>query len=433
MKKSKVLVALVLALALSLGGIVAALAADLPKSTGTADSPAEAAITKHLQLPKGTIVPTINFTFSVTAVSVDEVPAATAGNMPVIGTITIPFNAGKTGDTDTDNITHIYVQSEDIFADAAGKWPHAGVYEYDVKETNSDINTTHETMNCSAAEYRLRVYVLEAKDAAGNGTGKYYAATITAERTQTDAGDPVPPGNKVDPTPDGPDGDGYSGMIFTNTYVKTNGTDTPDNPDPTKPAQATLSVSKAVKGEFGSTSVYFSFALTVYNPAFTDAPALDPALPGSYKAYVVDASGIATSTENGADAGKNYIEFADGAQNTFKLKDGQRLVFVNTPVGTRYDVAEDGTPAYQASLLITCNNVAEDDAIDGSTLGAGVEAEDRFVGEAANKADFTNTRDDVTPTGLNLNDLPFIGMIILALGAAAAFIAFKARKRKSYN
>ena len=45
-----------------------------------------------------------------------------------------------------------------------------------------------------------------------------------------------------------------------------------------------------------------------------------------------------------------------------------------------------------------------------------------------NHADYVNDRDDVTPTGLDLNDLPFIGMILLAVGAIAGYIVVKARK-----
>jgi hypothetical protein len=44
-----------------------------------------------------------------------------------------------------------------------------------------------------------------------------------------------------------------------------------------------------------------------------------------------------------------------------------------------------------------------------------------------------NTREDITPTGLNLNDLPFIGMIVLALMSIIGFIILKSRKDKEYG
>jgi hypothetical protein len=44
-----------------------------------------------------------------------------------------------------------------------------------------------------------------------------------------------------------------------------------------------------------------------------------------------------------------------------------------------------------------------------------------------------NDTGGTTPTGLDISDLPFIGLIIIALGAFAAWILVKSRKRRSYN
>jgi len=106
-------------------------------------------------------------------------------------------------------------------------------------------------------------------------------------------------------------------------------------------------------------------------------------------------------------------------------------VFINTPVGTNYDVEENGTPAYKATLVITSNGNEEAALGTGNPLGANVDASGKLVGEAANKAEFKNARDDVTPTGLNLNDIPFIGLILLALGTAVSFVVIKVRRRKT--
>jgi len=212
-------------------------------------------------------------------------------------------------------------------------------------------------------------------------------------------------------------------MTFLNKYVHTNGTDTPGTPDPTDPKEATMTVSKTVSGEYASTSVSFNFAMTIFEPAIDT----DPALPGTYNAYIVGTSNTVVGSP---------ISFETGKQSTFSLKHGEKLVFVNTPVGTRYNVSEEGTPAYQATLDITSNNTPDAGNTFGknpdNTLGAGIGVTGKYVGEALNLAAFTNIRDAVTPTGLNLNDLPFIGMILLAVGAVALLVMAKARK-KSYN
>jgi hypothetical protein len=56
----------------------------------------------------------------------------------------------------------------------------------------------------------------------------------------------------------------------------------------------------------------------------------------------------------------------------------------------------------------------------------------KLVGEttaAASHADFTNTREEITPTGIIMNNLPYVGLILLAVAALIAYIAVKSKKR----
>lgn len=427
MKKSKLFLTLVLALALCLSGFaVTAFAAD--HAQGTPGSPAQAVITKHLQLPKGATIPTANFTFDVVPESVD---GNKGGDMPTIGTITVGYAPGMTPTvpttTDSGNVTHIYKESGNILAGVTGPnaWPHAGVYVYKITETEDTYtiaaaDAAHEIMKYSQAAYTLTVYVKET----ALGSGVYYADSIYVVRDTKDDGTAEVPNTKVNPEPGGGSGT-YSGLVFTNSYVHTNGTDTPDTPDPLQPAQAALTITKEVRGAYSSTSVDFDYTLTIIEPAFTDAP--DPELPGSYKAYRINAKGDAVVG--------SPITFVSGTPNTFKLRHGERLVFVNTPVGTEYAITEAGTFGYDAVVSVTCAGGAGGTASSPDT-GKAVEIENRFVGEGSgvqNLAAFVNTRADVIPTGLNLNDLPYIAMIVLALGAVAAFVVVKVRRWKLHN
>jgi len=429
MKTKKALLALTLALALCLS--LATLAfADSGPITGDEANPVKVAFTKLLQLPAGTTVPTARFDFLVTSVTVDG-KAATKTNMPLIGTdaqeadkvagiVPINYQAGdNTGiDADADNVVTVPKQY-DIFDGVI--WPHAGEYVYTISEkegTYTIVDAELEAMTYSTAAYTLNVYV---KEGTGNNAGKYFINAIGAKVERADNGDQTV-GTKVNPDPDD-DKYEYSQMTFTNSYVRTMA----GGGEPTNPADAALSIGSQVTGDYSSSSIYFDYTLDLTVPTLPSIPG-----PAAYKAYVVQGGKIVTTEENGAPTGQDYIEFVSGTPNTFKLKDGQQLVFTNLPVGTRYDLRQEGTAAYKASVVVSYNEVLAP-AVSGADYGDPVEITNKLVGEVESSAAFTNARNDsVTPTGLDIGNLPFFGMIFLALGAVAALIAAKARK-KSYS
>ena len=424
-KQCKVVIAAILALVLCLSGFTTALAAGPGLDSngallGSEASPAQAAISKVLKLPVGTNIPKTDFEFEVKAISVDD-EAATVSNMPQIAKVIIPVTGEETA-ADAGNISTIVIESKDIFQNA--NFPHAGVYVYEITEVSDTFegDAAHETMTYSGAKYTVSVFVKD--KAATSGTYIYAIGSLVtvADVSGQTAGD------KVDPTPGG-DGEKYtsSQMIFTNTYVKTNGGD-PNDPDPLN--YSTLAISKKVTGEFGSTSIYFDYTLELAAPSLVPTTPAAPA----YSAYVVENGAVVTTSANGTIAGTDskgqpYLTFVSGEKTSFSLKHGQELVFINTPVGTSYVVNEAGTIAYTPSYIITYDGTAKA-AVPGS-MSAALSTGAQLVGEGANKAAYTNDRDTVTPTGLNLNDLPFIGMLLLAVGATAGYLAFKSRKKGS--
>jgi len=428
-KKSKLFAALAIALIVCLSCVTTAFAAtsDPAKgATGKPDSPADAAITKILQMPKGTDVPKADFEFIVKSVTVDG-EKADGSNMPLIGVgkdtsgiVKISFNGGEAiyktqGDVDT------YYIEESLFANT--KWPHAGVYVYEVTEKADTFTAKdkHETMDYSDASYTLNVYVKEEN-------GKCYIFAIGAYATTKDENGPDV-NEKIIVTPGGEDKYDFSQMIFTNTYVKTNGPDIPETP---KPGEYTLAVSKTVTGGFGDRTMYFSFSMTVTKPS------LVPDKPDQiYRAYVVEndqyltaaqlaANGL-TSTDTDGN-GHAYVKFESGVPKDFKLKDGQRLEFINTQVGASYEVTETKPNDYMQSVKITYNGQTPQEM--KGEANKNLSTGNQFVGEATNLAAYTNEHNDSPITGLNLNDLPFIGMIALAIGAIAAYAVVKARKAR---
>jgi len=393
-------------------------------------------------MPVGTNTPAADFEFEIKAISVDGAPD-NGTNMPQISSKTISYTSAKNGTT-TGNVKSIPLESPDIFNGVT--FPHAGSYVYEIteiKETNPDIdsNTDHDDLAYSNGKYTLTVLV---KNKTAPATGTYIHAIAAVITTQDNNDQTV--GDKVDPTPKDPETSGiYSKMIFTNTYVKTNGPDDPEDPDPTKPSDSTLNVSKKVTGASGNLELYFNYTMEITVPSLVTEPK-------AYKAYVVDANGTIVSAADletlnkavvaGADKNDHsYIEFNNKQAVTFSLKHGQKLVFIDTPVGTSYEVKETKAAGYVPNVSVVYNGGLPNATNGGTTeatsntvenIDHGVTA--KLVGEAANSADFINDRKEVSITGLDFSDLPFIGMIVLAIGAVAAIVVSKIRKaKKNYN
>jgi len=128
--------------------------------------------------------------------------------------------------------------------------------------------------------------------------------------------------------------------------------------------------------------------------------------------------------------------FESGKKMSFSLKDNQRLTFVDTPVGSHYTIEELESKYYIPGVTV----VYDKNLSKNITLGtpntkltlpnSAIDSTMLFVSEDGSSANFLNTRDDVVPTGLNLNNLQFFAMIVLALGALGAYITVKHRKRK---
>ncbi|MCL1859627.1 MAG: hypothetical protein FWF92_10400 [Oscillospiraceae bacterium] len=447
MKKSsvvKILTASLLAIIICLSAIIPVFAAN-PVSQGTgSDDPAGAAISKHLKVPVGTKIPDggMTFTFDIKLTAVDEIDVEqiTAGDKPIKNsnpivayTIDITYSASdfdglkKTyKDYIADGNTYTFInESSDIFAGVT--FPHEGLYEFEITEkekTYTIADANHETVTYSGAKYLVTAYVMKDDD-----TGllfiKFVSAVVIIPDNEEQKVD-----EKVDPTPNAPDGKGHSDMIFTNTYVRTNGTGDGDE-EPEDTSDATLSISKTVTGDFGNKSLHFDFTLTITVPELVTEPK------EAYIAYIVeeDENGdyaLIVYTESGDPV---TIEFENETPNTFQLKHGQKLVFVDTPVGTTYDVNETGSKNYKPSVAVIYDSgtavVTDSISLETDLTGKDLGVTDELVGEDTNSADFTNENDTTTPTGLDLNDLPFIGMIVIAIIGISIYIIFKTRKKNS--
>ena len=183
-------------------------------------------------------------------------------------------------------------------------------------------------------------------------------------------------------------------ILFTNTYAKNN---------------ATLTIEKNTTGTYADKTRKFDFEIT-----FTKSPMSDQ------------------TTFTGT-IGAQSVEYTAGQTKTFKLADGEKLVFNNLPVGTTYMVKElaatDGytpkvTVVENKTTTVTNKTVQETEALD--TLKEN--GKNNLVGENENKVTFTNTYKDVAVTGIVMNNLPFILLVAVAIVAFVSLAVIKRRR-----
>jgi hypothetical protein len=461
----RALAAAALAFTVALSGLMPVWATDsngnaLSEGTGSTNN-AQAAITKVLKMPEGTDVPTgAEFTF--TAVNTAAPKDSTAPDLGEDGEITITL--GADGDSPhqrtlsaVDRIKTVLAESGDILpATPATAFDKTGMYVYEITETGADYSSVTDAtvdQKDSKAMYTLTLYV--EKDSA-NGDALYIRFVAANQKTDDEGGN-MGNGDKTDPTPGGGDNDedGFSDITFTNIFVKTNDGKPGDGEDPDPEAEganATLAIVKETSEESGgSRDLYFPFEVTVTAPEYAKL------FNQVYYAYVATWDAMANQNAGGyvvvdytdsPDAGltvpntvftdKNdlhYYKFVSEQPQKITLRHGQSLIFTRTPVGTSWTATEtledDAKYAeYTSQAIVKEDGKAIDKPIVGAA-GQNLPIGNWLVGEAANGngATFENHKDTILPMGLDINNLPYYGLILLALLALAAYVAIRARRR----
>ncbi|MDR1271706.1 MAG: hypothetical protein LBK04_01755 [Clostridiales Family XIII bacterium] len=400
-------VILLLALILALGSFTTVFAAP---TEGSKTTPAQAAITKILKMPVGTVTPAHTYTFTFTGGAKED-----GGTAPSINSVTATFTSGDNG-SEAGDVKTVKKQVTIPWAFTA-----TGIYTYTVKETASTNSlAANERLGYSQAEYTLKVYVAE-KD------GTIYVRYVEAFSIKDDGGITVSGSPKVNPEPK----DGvsyYSEMAFTNNYVKTNTAD----PDPgDNQAKGALYFEEKAEGNMSDSTLPFDVSVTITKPSFSLVTET------SYKAYLVDSNGKVSSPATPYDTGQNYYTFASGTAKAIKIKHAQRLVFTDLPVGTTY-LAEQTAPAsYTVNATVTYGNTSVLSEI--TTKANTVSTSDYVFNSVARRVNdsdkptsnvaFVNEYGIATPGGIVIDNLPFILLILLSLTALAAYVAGRLRRK----
>lgn len=381
---------------LCMGNVVPAMAAG-SVIEGTEDAPVDAYLTKELQVAEGVTVPDAAFSFTFEKINEDG--GAPTAEMPEITDKTVAYTEADTAEPDASGLKKIKKMSGNILDGVT--FTHAGEYEYKITEAQTvagyTVDADNETLQYSKAEYKMRVIVNNKAD----GTGVYVKYVIV-DRVLNDAG--TAEAAKVNP------GDDVTAntLTFTNIFTREGGL--LDGNDPAD-GKSCMEITKTVTGAAGDKTKEFDFTLTLKKSPTESAAVTE------YKAKITRADGT----------WETMSVPADESEFSFKLKHGEKFAFLGDetytlPAGTRYTVKEIGVNGYTTSAEVKENGGT-------ATTINDVTAANKLVGDHENYAKYTNDKGVTPPTGIIINNLPFILLIGAAIGAFVLFIA--ARRRRS--
>ena len=145
-----------------------------------------------------------------------------------------------------------------------------------------------------------------------------------------------------------------------------------------------LSISKTVTGAYGDKTKYFTFTVTLTGETGLTYPE--------------------TFAVSGGSNTSNPTTIALGTATEFLLKDGDTVKIENLPVGVKYEVTETAVDGYTTTKTG-----------DSGTITTGVDP----------TAAFTNEKDGTPDTGISLDSLPYVVILVVVLGGAAVLFLRK--------
>ena len=185
-----------------------------------------------------------------------------------------------------------------------------------------------------------------------------------------------------------------------------------------------ISIEKDLAGSIKNESEEFTFK--VY---FTNVPS-DFTVKTAYKKKTATAGedGQTTVTWNdesdkGNASGERVTVEGTDYYITVTLKDNEKVEITGLPIGVKYKVVEASNSNYKASVTLDSTAVTLDGGWTLDRSSAGLTTDD-FVDNIV----WTNTREDITVTGVAVNIAPYAAMVLGAGAFAGIFLGGKRRK-----
>lgn len=367
MKKKIFLLAVVLLVIIAQMGFVNA--ADGAQGEFVYDN---VAITTKVTTGTGTTLPTQSITYTFTQVTTDASVDALATTAHAISPITIALNtlSSPTNSNNSDEYTYLSTLTIN-----PATFPHAGVYEYDVRCTTADSNGLD--VNIGNDEYVLKIYIK-------NGVSALELGGITvADATQ-----------KVNAA-----SGAANDFIFEHKYVKS----------------APVTITNQIEGLYANKTEDFTYNIEITVPS------------------VADPTTIANQIKELQDVDASKVTIDNGVIKItgITLGDDDTLSLGDIPVGASVKVVDSGKNLYTPSYTYNSGNSSSGTKSQPLTVTQPV------VDTTGANFVFTNTFDDTTTTpitGLILSNLPYILLVTISLfGIIILVIADKKRKEKLNN
>ena len=373
---------------------------DVATAKANGETSAKVSINKVLNIAEGITTPEATFTFTFTpktGTSSNGAPYETIDSTN--GQITDKNVSYSGTDVLATGQTSIKKDTGDIFREV--NYTHAGEYVYTVAEKQNvgwkviqKNGSPIDFMTYDNRNYEMHVIVKN------KTTGGTYISSVYFKQVTPSVNGKVKPSES---------GTTYKYDLFTNIYRKNAGKITdPNEPNPNKPNVSkvdpnakSLVIKKVVSGATADKSKDFTFKLT-FTKASTE-----------------------TSQSITGKIGETSKTFVYGQETTITLRHDQSLVFDTSPAGTRYKLVETGSQGYTASAAYKENGASKNQA---GTVSTNFTQDSILVGEKPNDNTITNSLPDVTPTGLLIDNLPFILMIGLGL---AGFVVLSKKRRQA--
>ena len=298
----------------------------------------------------------------------------------------------------------------------------AGVWVYKVTETTADSTTEVDvggstpgtltkTLKKGNEEFTLRIYVVNG----GDGLKIKFVTVWNGDEKVDPTLKPV-----VDPVSGETTSTTESEFLFTGSYREDfeADDDPPGPPGPGSKDYGAFTVTKKISGdtrEFADLTKPFKIKIKVIPASNLTQAELDAGF--TYTIY----------TEKTAVAAASLSAEQTGAYNTeitVNLSDGDVFRIKKLPVGCEFTVTEPDYSSTWAADHYKNESVVYDSALTTALAEAG-----GVHGPVTNAFD-VNT---IPPTGIVVNNLPFVLVVVLALGGIVLFFVTNRRRREEEN